>query len=520
MLTIMREPDRVQVLLADMSPAVDAKVRFVCEPEGMQVFLRDETEEPAFVCLRWEQKLQGPVQVLGDTWERSYADLAWRPLDHSAFYPWYFFVEGEDEIAGCGVMVQPNSFVSFQCDTRGVTGWFDVRCGALGVQLGERELPVATVLSRRYSGISAFEAAKHFCATMSPSPVLPKQPVYGSNNWYYAYGKSSGEEIRRDAAIAAMLAGENPNPPFMVIDDGWQPNPCAGPWVGNERYGDMSAVAADFKAMGVRPGIWVRPLRDLQAMEEHPDWRLQKGGERTFLDPSHPQVKEYLRELFGRIHSWGFELVKHDFTMVDMFGDYGRDLNGSITRWKDWSFYDRSKTSAEITLDLYHLIREASGGMMILGCNTVSHLCAGLVEVNRIGDDTSGREWHRTRAMGVNTLAFRLPQNGSFYMVDADCVGIMENEIPWKLNRQWMQLLAASGTPLFVSVQPSALTEEIKAELQLAWARNAVQADVAEPLDWHYNMTPEKWSINGEREEFDWAMDFWSPMLSEKTQRC
>lgn len=40
--------------------------------------------------------------------------------------------------------------------------------------------------------------------------------------------------------------------------------------------------------------------------------------------------------------------------------------------------------------------------------NTVSHLCAGIHAVNRVGDDTSGRHWSRTRALGINSLAFRL----------------------------------------------------------------------------------------------------------------
>ena len=46
------------------------------------------------------------------------------------------------------------------------------------------------------------------------------------------------------------------------------------------------------------------------------------------------------------------------------------------------------------------------------------------MHLNRTGDDTSGRIWERTRRMGVNTLAFRLPQHNTFYHIDADCVGI------------------------------------------------------------------------------------------------
>ena len=122
--------------------------------------------------------------------------------------------------------------------------------------------------------------------------------------------------------------------------------------------------------------------------------------------------------------------------------------------------------------------------------------------------------------MGVNTLAYRLPQNGAFYMVDADCVGILKQNIPWSLNRQWLHLLAVSGSPLFVSAQPAALTEEMKGDLRRAWAVNSVQNDTAEPLDWMYNTTPEKWCINGRVETFDWVQENWPSMLWEYTQRC
>ena len=39
------------------------------------------------------------------------------------------------------------------------------------------------------------EAGQRFCREMSRGARLPKHPVYGANNWYYAYGQSSGQEI-------------------------------------------------------------------------------------------------------------------------------------------------------------------------------------------------------------------------------------------------------------------------------------------------------------------------------------
>ncbi len=89
-----------------------------------------------------------------------------------------------------------------------------------------------------------------------------------------------------------------------------------------------------------------------------------------------------------------------------------------------------------IFLHLYKAIREAAGEMCVIGCNTFSHLSAGLFELNRIGDDTSGNEWDRTRKMGVNTLAFRGVHHGTFYAADGDCVGLT-NKIAWETNNGW-----------------------------------------------------------------------------------
>ena len=105
--------------------------------------------------------------------------------------------------------------------------------------------------------------------------------------------------------------------------------------------------------------------------------------------------------------------------------------------------------------------------------------------------------------MGVNTLAFRMPQHDAFFAVDADCVGLT-NDVAWEKNAQWLDLLARSGTPLFVSADPSALGTEQLAAIREAFARAAVARDVAEPLDWRTSLTPSHWkTADGER-HYDW----------------
>ena len=171
------------------------------------------------------------------------------------------------------------------------------------------------------------------------------------------------------------------------------------------------------------------------------------------------------------------------------------------------SFYDKTKTSAEIVLDFYRLIKETAGDMYIIGCNTFSHLIAGLAEMNRVGDDTSGHNWDRTRAYGVNSLAFRLPQHNAFYAIDADCVGFEKNIIDWKFNGQFADLLAKSGTPFFISSPNGILSDEEIKGMKAAFARFIEQKDTIEPLDWEYNDHPRIWKVNGEVEEYEWQKD-------------
>jgi len=130
-------------------------------------------------------------------------------------------------------------------------------------------------------------------------------------------------------------------------------------------------------------------------------------------------------------------------------------------------------------------------------------LSAGVFELNRIGDDTSGKDWDRTRKMGINTLGFRIPQHNTFYATDADCVGLT-NDIPWEKNSQWLQLLAESGTPLFVSPQPDALGDVQKAAIKLAYTQAASVQPIGEPLDWKTNSQPSKWRLNGREVSFFW----------------
>ena len=161
-----------------------------------------------------EERKPKSVKVLGDAWERSYGDLAWLPLDANRCMPWVCAVSnGTDSIAdfsgrrtSCfGVRTLPAAFCMWQADEGGVTLTCDVRNGGTGVLLQGRTLKVCEIAMWEYREMSAFLALSQFYRSLCDHPLRPAAPVYGANNWYYAYGKSSAEEIRQDAALVSRL---------------------------------------------------------------------------------------------------------------------------------------------------------------------------------------------------------------------------------------------------------------------------------------------------------------------------
>jgi alpha-galactosidase len=450
--------------------------------------------------VKWTFDTDEELYVLGDAWERSYGDLCFLKLsDNSRTMPWYFAATDKTETYCFGVKTQPEAFVGFTYDRSGITAKIDCRNGGSGVKLCGKSVSLCTFVFEHYR-LPPFESLCEYCRVLCDNPLLSGEKIYGGNNWYYAYGESSFEEIESDAALQAELAQGIAEKPFMVVDDGWEVNSCKGPYEPNEKFRDMKALAGRIKSAGARPGIWVRLLDNLSS-DITPDMRIMRGGKREYLDPTDERVKSLIKNDIEKIKGWGYELLKHDFSTVDLFGDYGLRLPDTITNYDDWHFRDETRTNAQIVLDLYRLIREACGDMLIIGCNTVSHLCAGLVHMNRTGDDTSGREWERTRKMGVNTLAFRLAQNKAFYLVDADCVGIIGDSIPWEKNRQWLDLLSKSDTALFVSC--ASVSDEQRSDLAKAYLEAQKDHEI-KPVDIYENPVPSEWIINGKKVNYSW----------------
>lgn len=492
--------------------SAQAAVTLVSTAAGLAVGVTCPRDPLTRVVLRWENRFPTDTLFLGDHWERGYGDLQWRFLQPERIMPWYFAAhhEASGRTFMAGVKTQPAALCFWTVDAAGISLWLDFRNGGSPSRPGDREIAAATIVSLASAADETpLKALTRFCRQLCPAPRLAPAPICGNNNWYYAYGHNfDANAMRRDAAFLADLAFGHANRPYCVIDAGWTPGSSCpgGPWKQGDpkNFPDMPGLATDMKHLGVRPGIWMRPTALMTVDDPR---RLRAGPCTTLEKPLDLTLPENLALIYddvARVRSWGYDLIKHDFSTYDIFARWGLEMGAEMTD-AGWHFADQTQTNAEIILRLYRTLRAGAGEAVLLGCNTIGHLGAGLFEIQRTGDDTSGLVWERTRRMGINTLAFRLPQHGTFFSSDADCAAHTE-KTPWAFDRQFLDLVARSGTALFISVDPRTVQPEQRAAFRAAMqtALSGGTPGGCEPLDWLHTTAPRKWRIGGEEVTYNW----------------
>lgn len=514
----VRLPELVRVRLADNAMVRAGRTGARYQGPGFTIDLSqsgDKTEEVISVSLETSRNDITHIQlrfgldvgrdplVLADAWERSYGELGWQILRPERALPWYFLLSHGGTRDGFGVRVQPSGLCFWQADAEGVSLWIDIRNGGEPALLAGRRLTLCgIVMTHAPPGLSDYHVLQDFCRRMCPAPNLPSRPIIGTNDWNYAYGRNTAAGILRDADTILELAPSG-LVPFVVIDDGWQDR---------SRFPDLTGLAQEIEKKGATPGIWVRPLRpkvdNEGALLPTTRFGVQAGQAYPAYDPSVPSGLAAAVQHVAEARSRGFQFIKHDFSSSDIFGQWGATMESSPAR-PGWRFGDRTRTTAEILIDFYQSLRRAAGrdGVM-LGCNTFGHLAAGIFESQRIGDDTSGRDWERTRRFGVNALSFRIAQHRRFFHVDPDIVAIT-NTVPLNMTEQWLNLVAKTGTSLFLALQPNAISPAVKSSVRRA-LEIARQSPGDVPQDLRESSTPTSWISHvagGGTEHYRWVGD-------------
>ena len=519
---ILREPDSI-LFQYDDSP-----IRFE-EPDSLEQ--RRETYEYKIqngvgtftlypsgravkrIKLRWRGDMSSVISVLGDNVERNY-DLSyginnnsgWRSIEPDIDLPWYVHTYDGECLNCYGVKTGPNAFAFFRCDEDGITLWLDVRCGGVGVIL-EEPMQLVNVVSRMgIPGENPYRASREFCKIMCEKPVLPKIPIFGVNNWYWAYGNISHDIVMEDTDNLMELCRDAENPPYMVIDDGWQflryKNDAdyynGGPWnISNSAFPSMVETAQRIHDKGARAGLWFRPLLTMGQVPIEMVSSMQQSKHGVTLDPSHPAVLEMVENDVKCIVDYGFDLIKYDFTTFDTIG------MGGYAKDDQRPFYDRSQTNCSILANLYRRIQSAAGDKDVIGCSTVNHLVAGIHAAQRSGHDTSGRNFEITRAAASGAM-LRLPQNNTFFNVDPDCPAFTER-VPIGANLDFLELCARTGVVTLASVTPGILKGDDLRRAQQIYKIASVGGTGAEPEDWLMHNAASKYrSADGGLFKMDW----------------
>ncbi|MBS1668216.1 MAG: alpha-galactosidase [Bacteroidetes bacterium] len=262
-------------------------------------------------------------------------------------------------------------------------------------------------------------------------PRLKHDPVpMGWCSWYCFGPKVTAKNITDNINwISANL----PALKYIQIDDGYQP--WMGDWLerGNAFDGDVTQVMNEIKAKGLEPAIWVAPFiasPESKLFKNHPDWFVKDkegnplrsdkvgfGGWRLgpwyVLDGTHPQVQQFLTELFRTMREkWGCRYFKLDAL-------YWGAIHGAV-------HYDKEATRIEAYRRGMQAILQGAGDAFILGCNHPIWASLGLINGSRSSMDISNN-WESFRKIGRENL-LRAWQNGRLWWNDPDCILLTDKE--------------------------------------------------------------------------------------------
>lgn len=318
-----------------------------------------------------------------------------------------------------------------------------------------------------------------------PRPQAPDS--LGWTSWYQHFTHISADLLTKNLKSIA-----NSGLPFrhFQIDDGWQT--AVGDWFSVKPAfpRGMADMAAQIRANGLTPGLWLAPFvaaAQSELVRRNPDWLLKDrhgkplkagwnpmwGGWYYALDFYHTGVRDYLSGVFHTVlDKWGYELVKLDFLFAVCLAPPAGKTRGAVM-WEAMEF-----------------LRTQVGSRQILACGAPLGSCFGQADYCRIGGDIH-LDWehrplrwlrHRERVSTLAALRSTLGRwqlHGRAFVNDPD-VFILRTQKQQLTPAQQNTILTINvllGGLLFTSDDVGDYTPEQQAELEsvLDWRGSVIQ---------------------------------------------
>ncbi len=305
-------------------------------------------------------------------------------------------------------------------------------------------------------------------------------------SWYHYYTRVKEEDIYRNLEALAELRERLPVR-YVQLDDGYQTR--IGDWLSTNRkfLGGLKTLAARVKDQGFLPGIWTAPFfvqRESVVFRHHRDWLLHDENGKPLwmgylptwgllhghvygLDPTHPDVLDYLTEVYTTLVEYGFEYFKIDFLFAGL---------------KSGRRYDSSQSPVEAYRVALKRIRDAVGERFILGCGAPLMPSVGLVDGMRISPDVKER-WrdpvvgflargvgHPSAELALINCVTRAHLHKVWWLNDPDCLLVREHRSALSLEevQTLVSILSLTGGMLFLSDDLAGLSLERRALAELA----------------------------------------------------
>jgi hypothetical protein len=325
----------------------------------------------------------------------------------------------EEEVIHGSSILSSQGMSIIQCVSSGVAlaiGFTDFQTGfsQVGITHGAQEAPDAQQLTELFAEFEYLKALKPgqtldlpplwMACSESPLELLERyadrvkermkiaQAGVAPSGWisWYAYRQRISEELAIQNADLVKQSLSPLGANLCLIDLGWNHDDRPGDWEQtNQRFpGGIQALCDSLSARSLQTGLWITPLTasvQSSVARKNPDWLLRDTAGNVIhfdrwywepyepicgLDPTHPQVHEWLYDTFRRLYTYGVRFFKLDFASVfrNGLGRVGIE-SAQLAERLPPNYVDARYNRMEACRKIYGIIREAIEDAHLSACN-------------------------------------------------------------------------------------------------------------------------------------------------------